>query len=322
MRFDAPSLASAWLSVAQASGTDKDSSELDRTVAIEEYYNGIRLVATDRFVLLTAWVPDLHTSNVAEPHLHEVPDRTVIASDADGRGKGLLGYILKIAKRDELDAQPEGTLEVRVDFDVRIPAGENEDQPLEGLEPKYVLLTVPDVERVYLRTVEATYPEWRSLILDHASQSTEAIALHLERLHRLAPLRKWNLGPVVWTFGGSERAALIDLIESDPHVSGIVMPARWVLAGEEPTDDVDDAQTSIVDDRVECPEKDCDYWVDGSEDGDAALSDVVHHMSSRHGVNDSDTALRAIHGLPAKKSNVLDLRTVSGVITVSDLEGS
>src|SRR5688500_10396647 len=116
MRFDAPMMARAWLSVAQASASKDDLAVFSRTVALEEYVNGVRLVATDRHVLLTAWVPNLDTKTHREPELDEAPDRTVIAHDGDGRGKGLLGYVLTLARRDKLDDMPEGTLELKVTF--------------------------------------------------------------------------------------------------------------------------------------------------------------------------------------------------------------
>lgn len=237
MRFDAPTLARAWLSVSQASGTDKDQVVLDRTIAVEEFPAGVRLVATDRFMLLTAWVPDLDAKFRREPTLDEAPDRTVITKDVDGRGKSLLGYVLQLARRDELDELPDGTLEIRVDFDVRLPAGENADQPLEGLEPTYTVLSVPDVEKVYLPVVDADYPLWRGLILDHHPQDTKSIALGLERLGNLSKLGKWNIGPLIWTFGGTDGVAMVDLAGSDPHVTGLVMPVRWLLPGEEPNAD-------------------------------------------------------------------------------------
>lgn len=293
MRFDAPTLARAWLSVAQASSSDENLVTLDRTIAIEEFPTGVRLVATDRYVLLTAWIPTLDATYPRVPELDEAPDRTVVAKDADGRGRDLLKYVLKIARRDKLEELPAGALEVRVDFDVRVPAGQDADQPLEGLEPTFTLLSVPDVERVYLPVVEASFPEWRSLLVDHRPEDTKQIALPLERLHRLAALRSWNAGPLVWTFGGSTGVALVEALDSDPAVEGLVMPARWVLDGEDPNqDDVELPEDQP--DRIDCPH--CDYWVDGSEDGDAALSDLVRHCRSTHDL-DTDTALRRIHGL-------------------------
>lgn len=290
MRINAPTFARAWLSVAQASTSDRDLSTLDRTVAIEEYPSGLRLVATDRFVLLTAWVPSADSITGRVPELYELPDRIVVASDGDGRGKGLLGYILTLAKREVI------VEDIRVDFDVRIPAGEDADQPLEGLEPKYVVFTVPDVEKVYLDTVEAEYPNWRPLLLDHDAQDTKRIALDLDRLHKLAALRKWNPGPLLWTFGGPASVAMVELHESDPQVVGLVMPSRWALPGEAPASE----EQPDSDDVVRCPVGKCGWWVDGSEDGDSALSEAVRHMRSEHGVDDSDRALRLIHRLPVE----------------------
>lgn len=295
MRFDAPTFARAWLSVAQASSSDKDLATLDRTVAVEEFPTGVRLVATDRYMLLTAWVPDLNAKFVREPFLDEAPDRTVITKDSDGRGKGLLGYVNTLARREELHELPPGTLEVRLDFDVRLPAGENADVALEGLEPTYAVLTVPDVEKVYLPIYGAEYPSWRSLLTEHHPQDTKAIGLDLERLHRLAALRKWNIGPLIWTFGGSERAALVELHDSDPHITGIVMPSRWVLPGEEAH--ADETPLPEQPTTLTCPADDCGHTIEVSEvDQDASLSDMVGHATSAHGMS-TDAALRGIHGL-------------------------
>lgn len=245
MRFDGPLFARAWQSVALASSTDKDLVQLNRTVAIEEYPAGVRLVATDRFVLLTAWIPSIDALTQTEPALEEAPDRTVIARDADGRGKSLLGYVLTLANRDENKyAEPGEGLELSLTFDVRLPAGmEGNDSTLEGMEPRFVVLDVPDTERVWLETIESVYPSWRSLTHGFVAEKTESIALNPERLDRLAKLRKYALGPIVWTFGGPEAPALIDVPMSDPHVTGIVMPVRWLTENDaEPAAD-DDGET-------------------------------------------------------------------------------
>jgi hypothetical protein len=206
MRFDAPPLARAWQSVALASGNDKTLPSLHRTVAIEEYVHGIRLVATDRFMLLTAWVPNLDTDTDAEPLLEEAPDRTVTAADVDHRGKSLLAYVVQLEKRASLASEPFNDLECEVVFDVRLPAGHTgTDATLEGMEPTFTVFSVPD-----------------------------AIGLALERLTRLGKLATWNPGHLAWKFGGSERAAYVDLPMSDPHVTGIVMPVRWVTDQDPP----------------------------------------------------------------------------------------
>jgi hypothetical protein len=235
MRFDAPPLARAWQSVALASGNDKTLPSLHRTVAIEEYVHGIRLVATDRFMLLTAWVPNIDTDTDTEPLLEEAPDRTVTAADVDHRGKSLLAYVVQLEKRASLASEPFNDLECEVVFDVRLPAGHTgTDATLEGMEPTFTVFSVPDVEKVYLPVVEATYPDWRTLLDGFVSEKTDTIGLALERLTRLGKLATWNPGHLAWKFGGSERAAYVDLPMSDPHVTGIVMPVRWVTDQDPP----------------------------------------------------------------------------------------
>lgn len=250
MRFDAPTLAPAWLSVALASAGDKGNPLLDRTLAIEEHDGGLRLVATDRYVLLTAWVPRLGQEHRPEPGIDEAPARTVVTQDVDGRGKSLLDYVVKLTRRDELNSQPPGRLVVEAEFDVRLPAGMDQDQPLEGLEPTYVVLTIPDVERVYLPIIGNLYPDWRVLLEapEHVEPTT-LIDLPLERLYRLGQLRKWNDGPLRWRFRGAEAAAVVELVggaEDDtsdrrPHVTGLVVPSRWTLPGEARSD-IDDVE--------------------------------------------------------------------------------
>lgn len=242
MRFDAPTFARAWLSIAQASASKDDAAPLNRTVALEEYPVGVRLVATDRFVLLTAWVPDLeHYYGHTEPTPDEAPDRTVVLHDGDGRGKGLLSYALKLDKREDPDGCfPPGRITLDLTHDVRLPAGQEPDQAFEGMDPTYTVLSMPDLEKVYLRVIDSTYPDWRPLILDHAPEETKAIALNPELVQRVCGAARWIPDDTLtWTFGGSEKPAVVDFLNSDPHVQGVVMPRRWVLDGE-PDPDEDD----------------------------------------------------------------------------------
>lgn len=267
MRFDAATLGLAWLSVAQASGSDRTLPTLDRTVAIEQHEHGLRLVATDRYVLLTAWVPDLDSSGPADPpRIEEAPVRTVVTQDSDSRGKGLLGYAIKLTKLGKEEEVPFGDLVVEVEFDVRLPVGVNQDQPLDGLEPTYAVLSIPDVERVYLPIIVSDYPAWRPLLDGFEAVATDRIGLPLERLHRLGALRRWNMGPLRWQFGGEASVAKVTLGaeaigERDPLIEGLVMPARWVLEGEHPTDE-DDGD-------VELDEE------DGTDDPVAAFRDAA-----------------------------------------------
>lgn len=248
LRFDAATLALAWLSVAQASGSDATLPTLDRTVALELYDDGVRLLATDRYVLLTAWVPTVSARDEAAPHVSELPTRTVVTQDSDRRGKGLLDYALKLTKLGKPGEEKfYGDLVVELELDVRLPIEVGQDQPLEGLEPTYAVLTMPDRSQEHLPIIVSDYPDWRPLLHDFTAVSTDHIGLPLERLARLGALGKWNAGPLRWTFGGAGKVARIALVPEEdrlstdlkggkhqrrPLVEGIVMPARWTLPGE------------------------------------------------------------------------------------------
>lgn len=240
MKFEASVFAKAWLSVALASGSDKDLPALHKTVAIEVYDTGVRLLATDRFVLLTAWVPDLDTSNDSEPLVEEAPSRTVVAHDGDRRGKSLLNYALTLWRRqlDNEGVPRDGTetLAITIEFDQRMP-NDATAGTFEGMESRYVVLDVPDTERVWLEVIETAYPDWRPLVREHTAETTKVIHLIPERLSRLGQLGKFIAGPLAWTFGGAERAALLRAGDADVdgfQVEGVVMPVRWITE-QDPT---------------------------------------------------------------------------------------
>lgn len=246
MIFDAPTLSLGWLAVAQASCPDKDAVVLHRTIAIEVHRHGVRLLATDRFVLLNAWVPDVGHGHEDEPPLEEAPDRTVIVRDTDQRGRGLLAYLLQLAARIARERDRDldhGELRAAIEFDVRMPDGARPDADalfLDGLEPKYLVLDVPDLERVYLPVIESAYPDWRHIHASHIAEKTDTLMLHPERLGPLAKAGKYVDGGVLWTFGGEDRAALIEWPSSEPHLRGVVIPMRLTLPGEAPDNDGQD----------------------------------------------------------------------------------
>jgi hypothetical protein len=228
MRFDAPTFARALLSVAAAASTNKDLPWY-KAVAIEVHDTGIRLYATDRAILLAAWVPELDYHYDNAPDFEEAPDRVVVASDADGRGRGLAGYMISLASRSGIKAEDwtPGHLAVQLDFDVRLPAGAKPvaQEALDGMEPTYVTLTVPDVEKVYLEVVPVTYPDWRNTLAHHEAASTTALRLSPEIVERLAKVRKHAAGPIVWNLAGKGKPALISFADSDPFVHGAISQA-------------------------------------------------------------------------------------------------
>lgn len=233
MRFDAATFARGWLAVRHASATKDDVAALSRTIAIEEYVRGVRLVATDRYIMLTAWVPALGTDE-PEPDLAAAPDRTVVVQDTDSRAKGMLSYLLTLytRKAKENPDAPEGLIEVRLDFDVKLPPDENEQAAFEGMEPVYAVLDTEDVERVYVPIVQADYPEWRRARHGFHAEETKRLNLDPDRLNRISGAAKFCEPPMAVEFGGADKVIAVDFPESDPHVTGLMMPVRWLLPGE------------------------------------------------------------------------------------------
>lgn len=223
MRFDAPTLAHAWLAVANAAGSEKALALTYKTVAIEEFTHGVRLVATDRHsMLLTAWVPELHEDSV-EPDLAELPLRTVVAADTNGRGRSMLGFLVSLANQYGED-YVEGQVELEIKFDVRVPAGQGIQPTLEGMEPTFCVLDSKDVERVYLQVVESDYVDWRRAMDSFEPGTTRFVHIDPSVADRLGKVSKHAPGHIEWTFSSSRGAARVVFLRSDPVVSGLVLP--------------------------------------------------------------------------------------------------
>lgn len=214
--LDARTFARAWKSCALASGKDKERPVLDRTVAIESYPSGVRLIATDGYILLHSWVG---LEGAKEPARKSKPKVTVVARDLHGRAVGLASHIINITAEEDAPI-----------LDLRLVLGlDDEDEPgtFSGLDRTVVTLEIPDQERLKLPIVESPYPDWRQLLSGFTPVTTDAIALHAERLERIAKLGKIHAErPIRWKFGGEDRMALLDVVDAEPSVSGCVMPLR------------------------------------------------------------------------------------------------
>jgi hypothetical protein len=236
--FNALHLARGWLSVAIASGSDGNAPALCRTVAIESYPDGVRLVATDSYMLLHAWVPNLADDDEdvpPEPELDEAPTLTAVAIDPHGRAKGFLAHLLRLAGEDDVT-----TIEVALSLGV-VSNADAAAPALEGLEARWVVLEHPDTERLKLPVYDGTFPSWRALYMHFDAEKTESIGLSTDMVGRLSKLGKWWPGcPLVWHFGGEQRAAMVDVHEAENRVSGLVMPVRWNIEHNRPQQEVDD----------------------------------------------------------------------------------
>lgn len=240
MIFTPSTLAAGWRSVALAASKDKDRPILNG-ILVEQYATGLRLVATDSYMVLHTFVPTLRAEADydPEPTIDEAPITSCIVSDPDGRGRGLLAYAAQLEGKQLLS-------EIRVDLGVI--AQEDENNPsFAGMEARWCIVEVSERERVKLRLTEGEFPNWRALFVGHEAEETKQVALNLELLARLAKLPKiTGRGVLGWEFHGETKSAAVSLLDSFPYVSGLVMPCRWDVYENRPApDDETDGQEAI-----------------------------------------------------------------------------
>lgn len=239
-KFDGGLLARGWLSVALASGSDKDRAALDRTVLIESYPTGVRLVATDSYMLLRTWVPNRDHPSAAEPEPDESPWATAVAMDPHGRAKGFLAHLLVLSAK-AADSVVPSIVEAHLQLGVRDLIADEDRETFDGMDPEWITLEHRDHDRLKLQAFEGAYPAWQALGAGFRPKRTTEVALHPDRLGQLAKLDKWHGGAIGWTFAGENRIAQVEVLQSFPKVRGLVMPCRWNVDTDEPwTPDEDD----------------------------------------------------------------------------------
>lgn len=232
MIFDPIVLAKGWLSVAVASGDDKFRPALHRSICIELHAHGIRLVATDSYILLRAWVPDGEHADAPEPDLDEPPITTAVAIDEHRRAKGLLEHLLKLGE--------EEAEEVRVTLG-NLAVGAKRQPNLAGMDVRWVAIEHPGHERVELATYEGSFPNWRRLAFGFVPELTPAVALSNYVVAKLAKLTKlWAANALRVHFGGTNRMARIEVADAYPAVEGGAMPTRWDFDRNAPRVDATD----------------------------------------------------------------------------------
>lgn len=263
-QFHVNDFAKGWLATAVASAKDSGRPLLDKTLCIERFVEGFRFISTDSFVLLTAWVPTEEHWGAPEPGLDEAPLMTVVAHDGDQRAAGLLRYARQLEARNE--ARDELPLAIRVDLGVIVVADDDGDDPapsFAGMEARWVVLEIPDVERVKLKIVEGEYPNWRAVVQGFRPDSADVIALNPDVVGRLAKMadQLFPGSPLGWRFGGDQKLARVEVLGSEPRIEGVVMPCRWDVERNEPMPDpspasadedgpdplLDDARRIVVD---------------------------------------------------------------------------
>lgn len=225
--FDAGYFARGWLAVALASRPDKDLPMLDRTVHLELYPDGCRLVATDRTMLLHAWVPAVGKEGDPPPGLDDAPLERVTAYDTHRRAAGLFTHLLSLLSVDD---PPDIEVTVSAGDEVRDAAASGL-LTFAGLERRQVSFMATGRELLLLDLFEGDWPDWRAVTLRHVPKRTSAVALNCDAIGRLAGLGKLYEAPLEWRFGGVDWAPIGKMaavaIGSDPRVEGVVMPDRF-----------------------------------------------------------------------------------------------
>lgn len=235
MILDAATLARGWLSVATAASTDRDRPALYKTVCVEQHTHGLRLAATDSYVIFHTWIPETGFDLDPEPGLDEIPYATAVAIDEYGRGAGLFTHLLRLAKPDAI-----GEKEKQIDVKIRLNVPwQSEDagpeMQLEGFEALAVAIEHPDHERVQLEVHEGRYSTWQLLVGRHRKATTNVIAVSAWIAGRLAKAATIHGKTTVikHRFGGKDQAMAVEFGET-PAISGLVMPVRWDFDNDAP----------------------------------------------------------------------------------------
>lgn len=186
----------AWQAVALAAGED-DRPSLDRTMLVEIYPGGVRLVATDTYILLWAWVPGFDPKPAP---LDDEPPFCVNVFDECGVAGALMTHLT----HNWADRQV-------ISFDA---------------DSSGLLITVQGSVSLRLPASSSPFPRWRTAIEKQTVEPTDRLQMTEAILPVLGELSQIG-GHVKVTAAGGEMGSLSVLVESDPPVHGLVMPARW-----------------------------------------------------------------------------------------------
>lgn len=222
VRLPAQPLAAAWLNVALASGDDDERPSLYRTVSIEVFgAESVRLVSTDSYLLLTSYVSDRLGP---EPHLDEAPDQSLLVSDADGRAKSLMQFLLAACKKD-------GDIQWRY-VDLSITSLEKDDTPT--LDPdldRLALIIDAEIERLTLPILDMPFPTWRGMwptssLRDSTAtgEPVNALSFSADRLAIFGKLK--NAGPGVRMRPNGRLGPVLIETDAEPPVDGVLVPIR------------------------------------------------------------------------------------------------
>lgn len=240
MRFDSNELAVGWLSVAIASSESRDFPAMWRTVHVEQFSTGVRLVAVDGYLALRTWVP-LDSDYHPEPGIDEAPLTTATVIDPDRRGAGILRHARKLWQR-AIDGDDQAPSAINLDLGVVVDDDNTDGQAtFPGLEPRWALLSLPG-EQVKLPLYDGPFPTWRNVFgRPRRTTRTEAIALAPTMMQRLGQLGALHppAARIGCQFTGENQPVMIQVVDGEPYVEGLAMPCLWDVELNQPVPPAD-----------------------------------------------------------------------------------
>ena len=210
--FAAADLAQVWQSVAIATAAGNIRPILEG-ILIESYPGqGVRLTATDSFILITGWVPELnHDPSIIQypAELDEAPVSKAIVTDPKGHVLKLMTWAAKDAAEAIKSGDPSPMIRLTIGDDQR------SGFVLPGLDAKVATFDAPLLgKRFKAMVLEAEYPNWRAVWPSKVSdilRSSEVGfgAMGLLRFGQLSNL--WGAAALRLTIGGSKQPVLVDM---------------------------------------------------------------------------------------------------------------
>lgn len=228
-------LALAWRAVSKAASVDthEDNPALFKTVLVEQHREGLRLVATNRRLLLWSWVgyEDLARGSTA-PDIDEKPQAQIVCSDQSGLAKTLWAWIIRSTKlADFIDYRCAALLHVG-------QLAENDQPTLDpGLERQGLVVDfLGDV--IAVPVLELPYPDWRVIEGNNlGTDVVDRVGFAQSELRNVAGVKPDVAGPVWLESTGPNRPMRVK-VPGEPAVYGFLMPVR----SADPVDDDDEPE--------------------------------------------------------------------------------
>jgi hypothetical protein len=237
--------ARAWEAVSCASADDSDRLVTYRTVLIEHFTDrGLRLVSSDGYLFLRAWVPFFEDEEPVEPTPLDRPDETLLVVDTDHRGIGLLKHVRKQLKKEWRFKAKEEQPDTNPTLMVETRTAPRQQGVLEGMDLPSFYIDYPDHETVALPLLDSAFPDWRQLVpAAGPAVALDMVMLGPVQLGRLARVGKlYAQAPIITIFHGPEHAMTLSV----GPIRGLLTPAS-ATSGEDASEDDDEDQISLDD---------------------------------------------------------------------------